>query len=51
MKNHIKKNRPIMLRVTDSMYKALYDEAQKRECSIPALIRDRCKIFLAKKLP
>lgn len=45
MKNKAKKTCSIQLRVTENMFRALANEANKRECSIPELIRYAAKKF------
>ena len=45
MKDRSKKNKSIQLRLTASMYSALVNEADRRECSIPEAVRYAVKKF------
>lgn len=45
MKNKARKTKSIQLRITEKMFKALLNEANKRECSIPEVIRYAAKKF------
>ena len=45
MMDKARKNRSIQLRMTASMYTVLVREAEKRDCSIPEVIRYAAKKF------
>ena len=45
MKERGQKTKSLQLRITEKMYAALVREAEKRECSIPEVIRHATRKF------